>query len=187
MIFFNICYVPVTVLVLCVYYVAVVWLLSLTQLCEGMYCSLPGSSACGDSPGKNTGVGSHALLERIFPTQGLNLGLLNCRQILYQLSHQGCLISYVCKYITFLITLWDERLATLFQAHRIIGVPRATLRGLVLLSLASTCMQTLLLPTHQAWRGVPLERALRMTHRGQPTSSSRCCRERKNQTHQTQI
>ena len=42
MIFFNICYVPVTVLVLCVYYVAVVWLLSLTQLCEGMDCSLPG-------------------------------------------------------------------------------------------------------------------------------------------------
>ena len=79
---------------------------------------------------------------RASPTQGLNLGLLNCRQILYQLSHQGCLISYVCKYITFLITLWDERLATLFQAHRIIGVPRATLRGLVLLSLASTCMQT---------------------------------------------
>ena len=38
---------------------------------------------------KNTGVGSHALLQGIFPTQRLNLGLLHCRQILYHLSHQG--------------------------------------------------------------------------------------------------
>ena len=36
-----------------------------------------------DSPGKNTGVGCHFLLQRIFPTQGLNPGLLHCRQILY--------------------------------------------------------------------------------------------------------
>ena len=35
-----------------------------------------------DSPGKNTGVGCHALLQGIFPIQGLNLGLLHCRQIL---------------------------------------------------------------------------------------------------------
>ena len=36
-----------------------------------------------DSLGKNTRVGCHALLQGIFPTQGLNLGLLHCRQILY--------------------------------------------------------------------------------------------------------
>ena len=42
-----------------------------------------------NSPGQNTGVGSRSLLQRIFPTQGSNVGLLNCRQILYQLSHQG--------------------------------------------------------------------------------------------------
>ena len=41
-----------------------------------------------DSPGKNTGVGCHSLLQEIFPTQGSNLGLLHCRQILYCLSHQ---------------------------------------------------------------------------------------------------
>ena len=41
-----------------------------------------------DSPGKNNGVGCHVLLRRIFPTQGLNPGLLHCRQILYQLSHR---------------------------------------------------------------------------------------------------
>ena len=40
-------------------------------------------------PGKNTGVGSHSLLQGIFPTQGSNLSLLHCRQILYRLSHQG--------------------------------------------------------------------------------------------------
>ena len=42
-----------------------------------------------DSPGMNTRVGSRSLLEGIFPTQGLNLGLLHCRRILYHLSHQG--------------------------------------------------------------------------------------------------
>ena len=42
-----------------------------------------------NSPGQNTGVGSHSLLQGIFPTQGSNPGLLHCRWILYQLSHQG--------------------------------------------------------------------------------------------------
>ena len=40
-----------------------------------------------NSPGKNTGVGHHSLLQGIFPTQGSNLGLLHCRRILYCLSH----------------------------------------------------------------------------------------------------
>ena len=42
-----------------------------------------------NSPGKNIGVGCPALLQGIFLTQGLNPGLLHCRQILYHLSHQG--------------------------------------------------------------------------------------------------
>ena len=41
-----------------------------------------------NSPGKNTGVGCHSLLQGIFLSQGLNQGLLYCRQILYCLSHQ---------------------------------------------------------------------------------------------------
>ena len=41
-----------------------------------------------NSPGQNTGVGSHSLLQGIFPTQGSNPGLWHCRQILYQLSHR---------------------------------------------------------------------------------------------------
>ena len=42
-----------------------------------------------DSPGKNTGVGCHFLLQRIFLTQGSNPGLPHCRQMLYRLSRQG--------------------------------------------------------------------------------------------------
>ena len=42
-----------------------------------------------ESPGQSTGVGCHVLLQGIFLTQGSNPGLLHCRQILYQLSHQG--------------------------------------------------------------------------------------------------
>ena len=39
-------------------------------------------------PGKSTGAGCHFLLQGIFLTQGLNLGLPHCRQMLYPLSHQ---------------------------------------------------------------------------------------------------
>ena len=42
-----------------------------------------------NSPGQNTGAGSLSFLQGIFPTQGSNSGLLHCRWILCQLSHQG--------------------------------------------------------------------------------------------------
>ena len=42
-----------------------------------------------NSPCPNTGVGSHSLLQEIFPTQWSNPGLPHCRWTLYQLSHQG--------------------------------------------------------------------------------------------------
>ena len=42
-----------------------------------------------DSPGKNTGVCCHSLLQGIFPTQGSNPGLPHCRQTLYHLNQQG--------------------------------------------------------------------------------------------------
>ena len=41
-----------------------------------------------DSPGKNTGVDCHSLLQRIFLTHGRNPGLLHFRQILYRLRHR---------------------------------------------------------------------------------------------------
>ena len=62
---------------------------SCLTLCNPMDCSPPGSSVHGDFPGKNTGVGSHSLLQEIFMTQGLNPSLPHCRQSLYQLSHRG--------------------------------------------------------------------------------------------------
>ena len=42
-----------------------------------------------NSPGQNTGVGSHSFLQGIFPTQESNPGLPHCGRILFQLSHQG--------------------------------------------------------------------------------------------------
>ena len=53
--------------------------------------ALQAESLPSEPPGKpkNIGVGCHSLLQGIFPTQGSNLGLLHCRQILYHLSHQG--------------------------------------------------------------------------------------------------
>ena len=49
------------------------------QLCPTLFfpmnCSPAGSYVHGDSPGKNTGVGCCALLQRIFPTQESNLRL----------------------------------------------------------------------------------------------------------------
>ena len=59
-------------------------------LCNPLVGSLPGSSVHGDSQGKNTRVGCHALLQGLFPTQGSNPSLPHCKQILYLLSHQGC-------------------------------------------------------------------------------------------------
>ena len=49
------------------------------------------SSLPAEPPGetKNTGVGSHSLLQHVFPTQESNWSLLHCRQVLYQLSYQG--------------------------------------------------------------------------------------------------
>ena len=55
---------------------------SCPTICDPMDCMW-------DSLGQNTGVSSPFLLQGIFPTQGLNSGLLHCRRILYQLSHKG--------------------------------------------------------------------------------------------------
>ena len=52
-------------------------------------------------PGKNTGVGCHALLQGIFPIQGWNPDLLHCRQILYHLNHwevHVCIHTYIYIY-----------------------------------------------------------------------------------------
>ena len=73
---------------------------SRVQLCYPMDCSPPGSSVRGDSPGKNTGVGCHALLQGIFLTQGSNPGLPHC------LAHSKCYIR---------ILLFTQLCLTLFN------------------------------------------------------------------------
>ena len=57
-------------------------------LCNSMECSLLSSSPHGISPGKNTGVCCHCLLQGIFLTQLSNPGLLYCRWTLCRLSNQ---------------------------------------------------------------------------------------------------
>ena len=61
------------------------------ESCSVVSDSLPphGLYSPWNSPGQNTEVGSRSLLQGIFLTQASNPGLLYCRQILYQLSHQG--------------------------------------------------------------------------------------------------
>ena len=61
-----------------------------TQSCPTL-CDPHGLHSPWNSPGQNTGEGSRSFLQGIFPTQRSNPDLLYCRQILYQLSHQGSL------------------------------------------------------------------------------------------------
>ena len=56
-----------------------------------------------NSPGQNTGVGSRSLLQGIFPTQGSIPGLPHCKQILYQLSHQGS--PRVLEWVAYLVSI----------------------------------------------------------------------------------
>ena len=62
---------------------------SCLTLYDSTYYSPPGSSVLRDTPGKNTGVSCQALLQGIFPTQALNLGLWHCRWILLPSDPQG--------------------------------------------------------------------------------------------------
>ena len=58
-----------------------------------------------DSPGKNTGVDCHFLLQGIFPTQGSNRGLPHCRQTLYPLSYQGSICNFKSMFTFALILM----------------------------------------------------------------------------------
>ena len=84
---FMLTYVHISQVLLCVIYVQCV-------LIHGVLLVTPWTQPARllcpwDSPGKNTGVGCHALLQGICPIQGSNLGPLHCRQILYRLRYQG--------------------------------------------------------------------------------------------------
>ena len=78
-----------------------------------------------DFPGRDTGVVCHFLLQGIFPTQGLNLGLLHSRQIFYHLSHQEKLTRHkllerknliLLKFLEFLLNS-STPLSTSLEEH----------------------------------------------------------------------
>ena len=97
-------YTPLTVFMLCL----------VTQACPPLYdpmdCSPLGSSVHGGSPGRNTGVGCHAFLQGIVPTQWLNPGLPHCRWIHCRMNVCVC----VCvSHIFFICSPADGHLACL--------------------------------------------------------------------------
>ena len=71
---------------------------------HGLYCA---RLLCPwNSPGENTGVGCSSLLQGMFPTQGMNLSLLLCRQILYHLSHQESPYVWLLAYYLYLCKIF---------------------------------------------------------------------------------
>ena len=110
-----------------------------------MDCSPPCSSIHGDSPGKNIGVGCHAFLQGICPTQGLNPDFLHCRQS--HLSHQGSPLDpmYVCKYIFVFLFLTSF---TLYNRLWYFFVTPWTVAYQALPSMGFS--------TQEYWSGVPL-------------------------------
>ena len=89
-------------------------------LCEPMDCSPPGFSFRGDSPGKNTGVGCHALLQGIFLTQGWNPGLPHCRHSLLSKLPGKPLYCYIYEYI--LLYLWVLSLFLIYLHYKHVSV-----------------------------------------------------------------
>ena len=63
-------------------------------------------------------MGCHSFLQWIFLTQGLNPGLLHCRQILYCPSHQGSLLEKAYKNCPFAVSSLNHLLLTLVRSHR---------------------------------------------------------------------
>ena len=78
---------------------------SCLTLCNPMECSPPGSLPM-DSPGKNTGVGCHALFQGIFLTRGWNPRRLHCRRILHLQCHLGS--PNPCTYGQLIFNKWGK-------------------------------------------------------------------------------
>ena len=98
----------VTVLVVCESKSVNCSIMSNSLQCQGLYPTRvlwP-----WDSPGKNTGVDNHSLLQGLFPTQASNPGLLHCRWILIPIwatcifPHKGCLSIFILKTYTMVFT-----------------------------------------------------------------------------------
>ena len=72
-----------------------------------------------NSLGQDTEVGSLSLLQGIFPTQGLNSGLLRCGQILYQLSHKGS--QRILEWVAYPFSRGSSRLSNQTRVSCIAG------------------------------------------------------------------
>ena len=75
-----------------------------------------------NSPGNKTGVSGHSLLQRFFLTQGMNSGLLHCRQILCYLSHQESPLLYMhssffSRTYIYLFFQWTSSLSSLVPSY----------------------------------------------------------------------
>ena len=70
---------------------------SCPTLCDPKDCSLTRLLCPWNSLGKNTGMGYYGLLQGIFPTQGLNLGLLNCKADSQQSEPPEVKFPYNCQ------------------------------------------------------------------------------------------
>ena len=73
-----------------------------------------------DSPGKNTGVGCHFLLQGIFPTQESNPSLLHCRQNTYFSIFESFTIS-VCYFYNFIFRKGKTDLKSEVSSHSQLG------------------------------------------------------------------
>ena len=84
-------------------------------VCNSMDCSQPGSFCPWGSPGRNTVVVSHALLQGILPNQGSKSALPHYRQLLCRLSHQGSIICLGIVFLAFILlgVLWASHIFSL--------------------------------------------------------------------------
>ena len=95
---------------------------SCPNLCKPMNCSSPGSSVYGVLQAGILEWVAIPISREIFPTQGLNLDLLHCRWILYQLSHQGSprILEWVSLTLLQWIFLTQELKRGLLHCRRIL-------------------------------------------------------------------
>ena len=109
-------------------------------LCNPMGYSSPGFSIHGILQARILEWGSHSLLQGIFQTQGTNLGLLHCRQILCCLSHRE---SPMLKYID-LDLLWEalwfpHGLSQTFLPGPLSSIFRTVTYHVIVVSLLLSC------------------------------------------------
>ena len=120
----------------------------LPTLCDPIDCSPPGSSVHGDSPGKNTRVDCHGLLQGFFPAQVSNPGLPHCQQILYHLSHRETLILFNSQFPAVFFSserYFHSSFMQFFSAHTLVNI-QLRLKGVLKHTFGAPSVHSFLLP-----------------------------------------